>query len=127
MIRRPPRSTRTDTLFPYTTLFRSFSSSATRFSSSSTRAGVASIRCQTAHCRNAATTLSRNAMTNSSHADKGMTHFPPNERQVGISRVTLTADAAPLLGELLALRALVQVGERPRSDERRVGKKGGNK
>src|SRR3546814_917800 len=26
MIRRPPRSTRTDTLFPYTTLFRSLSS-----------------------------------------------------------------------------------------------------
>src|SRR3546814_7704188 len=28
MIRRPPRSTRTDTLFPYTTLFRSVSNSA---------------------------------------------------------------------------------------------------
>src|SRR3546814_11271604 len=28
MIRRPPRSTRTDTLFPYTTLFRSKPSSA---------------------------------------------------------------------------------------------------
>src|SRR3546814_17347677 len=28
MIRRPPRSTRTDTLFPYTTLFRSRSASA---------------------------------------------------------------------------------------------------
>src|SRR3546814_2780857 len=27
MIRRPPRSTRTDTLFPYTTLFRSFMTS----------------------------------------------------------------------------------------------------
>src|SRR3546814_14363673 len=27
MIRRPPRSTRTDTLFPYTTLFRSYCSS----------------------------------------------------------------------------------------------------
>src|SRR3546814_13392734 len=27
MIRRPPRSTRTDTLFPYTTLFRSLQSS----------------------------------------------------------------------------------------------------
>src|SRR3546814_4847253 len=27
MIRRPPRSTRTDTLFPYTTLFRSIDSS----------------------------------------------------------------------------------------------------
>src|SRR3546814_6099108 len=30
MIRRPPRSTRTDTLFPYTTLFRSSPSQATR-------------------------------------------------------------------------------------------------
>src|SRR3546814_4350374 len=29
MIRRPPRSTRTDTLFPYTTLFRSSASRAT--------------------------------------------------------------------------------------------------
>src|SRR3546814_8086164 len=28
MIRRPPRSTRTDTLFPYTTLFRSAAASA---------------------------------------------------------------------------------------------------
>src|SRR3546814_9959059 len=30
MIRRPPRSTRTDTLFPYTTLFRSHARFATR-------------------------------------------------------------------------------------------------
>src|SRR3546814_7265211 len=30
MIRRPPRSTRTDTLFPYTTLFRSASAPARR-------------------------------------------------------------------------------------------------
>src|SRR3546814_2738227 len=30
MIRRPPRSTRTDTLFPYTTLFRSFLGAACR-------------------------------------------------------------------------------------------------
>src|SRR3546814_7221045 len=29
MIRRPPRSTRTDTLFPYTTLFRSYGKTAT--------------------------------------------------------------------------------------------------
>src|SRR3546814_1112019 len=29
MIRRPPRSTRTDTLFPYTTLFRSLACSST--------------------------------------------------------------------------------------------------
>src|SRR3546814_16295166 len=30
MIRRPPRSTRTDTLFPYTTLFRSWSKAGCR-------------------------------------------------------------------------------------------------
>src|SRR3546814_10092635 len=30
MIRRPPRSTRTDTLFPYTTLFRSCSAACAR-------------------------------------------------------------------------------------------------
>src|SRR3546814_1148835 len=34
MIRRPPRSTRTDTLFPYTTLFRSRCTSMTRRKSS---------------------------------------------------------------------------------------------
>src|SRR3546814_3856341 len=32
MIRRPPRSTRTDTLFPYTTLFRSWRASTGRSS-----------------------------------------------------------------------------------------------
>src|SRR3546814_4230226 len=32
MIRRPPRSTRTDTLFPYTTLFRSNHTAASAFS-----------------------------------------------------------------------------------------------
>src|SRR3546814_17213425 len=32
MIRRPPRSTRTDTLFPYTTLFRSHHATALRTS-----------------------------------------------------------------------------------------------
>src|SRR3546814_9443916 len=32
MIRRPPRSTRTDTLFPYTTLFRSVRSRGARMS-----------------------------------------------------------------------------------------------
>src|SRR3546814_16777210 len=34
MIRRPPRSTRTDTLFPYTTLFRSRAYPITSFTSS---------------------------------------------------------------------------------------------
>src|SRR3546814_2091223 len=33
MIRRPPRSTRTDTLFPYTTLFRSWRAAISRLHS----------------------------------------------------------------------------------------------
>src|SRR3546814_3147966 len=39
MIRRPPRSTRTDTLFPYTTLFRSPGSQATDRPSFQSRIG----------------------------------------------------------------------------------------
>src|SRR3546814_4733583 len=37
MIRRPPRSTRTDTLFPYTTLFRSWGSWSTTCSDAAMR------------------------------------------------------------------------------------------
>src|SRR3546814_5562873 len=40
MIRRPPRSTRTDTLFPYTTLFRS------RWVRSRARSAAGSARCR---------------------------------------------------------------------------------
>src|SRR3546814_14650744 len=38
MIRRPPRSTRTDTLFPYTTLFRSYPDVPLRHSDAFSRA-----------------------------------------------------------------------------------------
>src|SRR3546814_4068478 len=41
MIRRPPRSTRTDTLFPYTTLFRSRPAAARRTRLHSCRAALA--------------------------------------------------------------------------------------
>src|SRR3546814_3927510 len=40
MIRRPPRSTRTDTLFPYTTLFRSEARGARRFVDDQAAAGL---------------------------------------------------------------------------------------
>src|SRR3546814_17462597 len=44
MIRRPPRSTRTDTLFPYTTLFRSPAQFARRADEAELRiAGLASL------------------------------------------------------------------------------------
>src|SRR3546814_8575159 len=49
MIRRPPRSTRTDTLFPYTTLFRSARSA------QDDAAGVGKLRRRLGHrCREAA-------------------------------------------------------------------------
>src|SRR3546814_15354175 len=44
MIRRPPRSTRTDTLFPYTTLFRSVQTQPTR------TPGLASQKIARPHC-----------------------------------------------------------------------------
>src|SRR3546814_20692815 len=49
MLRRPPRSTRTDTLFPYTTLFRSSLRPATpdRDCVGVARAGRDGLRCQT--------------------------------------------------------------------------------
>src|SRR3546814_1232221 len=44
MIRRPPRSTRTDTLFPYTTLFRSQSHATQNFRCKVRKASEAHIR-----------------------------------------------------------------------------------
>src|SRR3546814_20583986 len=40
MIRRPPRSTRTDTLFPYTTLFRSIYANGVVFHSTASHGGI---------------------------------------------------------------------------------------
>src|SRR3546814_10411468 len=44
MIRRPPRSTRTDTLFPYTTLFRSAGSGSVKAASGARRSTTAARR-----------------------------------------------------------------------------------
>src|SRR3546814_7399516 len=59
MIRRPPRSTRTDTLFPYTPLFRSFACVGPRHRGAVTRHRRAIHRprgpaCATAHAASAA-------------------------------------------------------------------------
>src|SRR3546814_8790891 len=54
MIRRPPRSTRTDTLFPYTTLFRSRRPAAGRQKTSELHRGALrkSLRKVRGNCRN---------------------------------------------------------------------------
>src|SRR3546814_4195881 len=51
MIRRPPRSTRTDTLFPYTTLFRSPAGAGMRNGRRQSATGVANIARQRAAAR----------------------------------------------------------------------------
>src|SRR3546814_12358535 len=50
MIRRPPRSTRTYTLFPYTTLFRSICQSARRIEIQMRQHDMADVRWRIAHC-----------------------------------------------------------------------------
>src|SRR3546814_3897738 len=53
MIRRPPRSTRTDTLFPYTTLFRSVESKAKPITDiNSPTTSCCLLRCAVIHRRN---------------------------------------------------------------------------
>src|SRR3546814_11798872 len=46
MIRRPPRSTRTDTLFPYTTLFRSTGTYNRMINDKAAAEAVVAIQCQ---------------------------------------------------------------------------------
>src|SRR3546814_11210761 len=46
MLRRPPRSTRTDTLFPYTTLFRSLDTRVRGFADHRIAGGSGAIRCE---------------------------------------------------------------------------------
>src|SRR3546814_12763944 len=72
MIRRPPRSTRTDTLFPYTTLFRSqsgFPSASMKWRSLTDSGRVAgdhssSLGWSPAFCRGPDTSTSESAATN---------------------------------------------------------------
>src|SRR3546814_2905288 len=52
MIRRPPRSTRTDTLFPYTTLFRSACSSSGTGCSAASSSNATTSRCAMASSSN---------------------------------------------------------------------------
>src|SRR3546814_5773800 len=85
MIRRPPRSTRTDTLFPYTTLFRSCALKASIVSSGAHHrinkpeassplfsGGVSGSRCEERHCGQA----DRAEHRSNRHARMGATPRP---------------------------------------------------
>src|SRR3546814_18332462 len=104
MKRRPPRSTRTDTLFPYTTLFRSRSKGRER-------------------CRPAEP---REALPPPCQASAGL-FLEARVQQAEMWQSDLGRVAAPAQPSLLELalgdHALVVV-EQSRSEERRVGKEG---
>src|SRR3546814_3136656 len=74
MIRRPPRSTRTDTLFPYTTLFRSMSHDAWRWKGSlrsrriSYRRWVGRLRTRIQHARSEEHTSELQSLMRTSYA-----------------------------------------------------------
>src|SRR3546814_2124242 len=74
MIRRPPRSTRTDTLFPYTTLFRSPSAPAgeptDRATSNRSTDGTSARRSHTAPTLTDSTTATSSAVSGSSLGDR---------------------------------------------------------
>src|SRR3546814_5433201 len=89
MIRRPPRSTRTDTLFPYTTLFRSEGSSA--------RAAAARFQVSPA----AAVSIVRRARATGS----------TEPARIGGYRRPLLADHEALLRELMATRKGITLAE----------------
>src|SRR3546814_3084522 len=68
MIRRPPRSTRTDTLFPYTTLFRSAAWIDDRFADAEREAGLRQQQ-------------QRGAALRMDERRRGGEHAPPQQRR----------------------------------------------
>src|SRR3546814_11417816 len=116
MIRRPPRSTRTYTLFPYTTLFRS--SYQDQIIKSRRAAGATCLQereqfMERFYTTNMSYLSSAGAAPNIGQCDNEVSHF----YQVGLAEGT-TARSFVLQG--------VQTGEQgsKRSEERREGKEG---
>src|SRR3546814_13606046 len=104
MIRRPPRSTRTDTLFPYTTLFRS--------------AAVGLARGDDAESEDECRGDGEACRVAGDEADRGDQQQHETERQQpALPRPRGSAIAEQLRREPIAFTHVI-----PRSEERRVGK-----
>src|SRR3546814_17009803 len=107
MIRRPPRSTRTDTLFPYTTLFRSVASASAVLLRVDLQTGIAS------------TVIDEKATT---------CRYEPNTLMYNVPTVRIVGDGAEAIwysersgwGQLYSYD--VPYGELLRSEATRVGK-----
>src|SRR3546814_1405370 len=101
MIRRPPRSTRTDTLFPYTTLFRSFHQRAWR--------------CPVRHHKSSITLVpaaERNRKVSYGHLEKeactkGYSALPSELGKHGRDAINLAGERGKFLMKLLFIFALL--------------------
>src|SRR3546814_19217486 len=98
MIRRPPRSTLTDTLFPYTTRFRSAMDLGARHQQLAIRAGADRVRQRRPETRPAGAAV-----------------------ELGCRRIEVLP-AALAREQPRAMLVVERARERPRSEERRVGK-----
>src|SRR3546814_19453782 len=114
MIRRPPRSTRTDTLFPYTTLFRSAALRVTKYLLLGTVMGTAAVL---------------SFPSNAQEPDRGQTvlerprpDFDPKGLPVGGFRIFPQVTVQESYDD--NIRAADEKTESDRSEERRVGKEG---
>src|SRR3546814_14742082 len=124
IIRRPPRSTRTDTLFPYTTLFRSLHQGAIEFSRQhhvigrdvAQRGGVRIQRLAQFGNHGGDLLL---AERRAGEGDPVLRRHRPDESALGAD---IETDQ-----RLAAMQEALHVGRRQRrSEERRVGKEGGS-
>src|SRR3546814_17824085 len=126
MIRRPPSSTPTDTLFPYTTLFRSLAKKGARLQTAEVQLGdkreVALIA-----PRDLAVTLpraSRNSEIKVSVAYNGPIKAPIARGKHIADLVIRTPDMPPQRLPLVAAEAVDEAGIFDISEARRVGQEG---
>src|SRR3546814_16990093 len=106
MIRRPPRSTRTDTLFPYTTLFRSVDTDVDATHEDTGLAPVADTY----------------ATFEVDVDENGRATFFYNGKQVGHSMSGAVTPATLLTPTIAVSKLSVAASMTMRSEERRVGK-----
>src|SRR3546814_14472172 len=126
MIRRPPRSTRTDTLFPYTTLFRSSVLRAATSPWLRHREDQAGLRCLRLHANVAAmlkrflplAALVTFTLPSLATAQGVTSSADPRATEAGREILHQGGTAADAAVAMVAVLTLVE----PRSEARRVGK-----
>src|SRR3546814_6720409 len=101
MIRRPPRSTRTDTLFPYTTLFRSARPERSTAIRGASGAALSTASCSVAPTSTWSARVRLSASASASVAPLVNTSRAPDHAQIGRAHVCTPVTNAHLVCRLL--------------------------